>query len=595
MKKISIVLFLIIVSSLVFATAGDIKIYQGENTPDSFDWYAITQTGANYVTAAQWKFENTLLRDVKLTTMILDSSGTGNDTKMNISIYEDTDGDGKYLFISDDLIAEGTYATDDGFALFNLESNKEFIIPANSSKSYFVVYQTNEIDDYGGTYIHTIDTLVGENTSTSAEVTGTYVSKMILSPTTTYHIFGDYFIELTSQNGLMAWTSNIQDYSGHMGVYIQGQLVPDTSLTSQMNFGCGTNKRDTGYVYGGGGQYNITLSSPIFQKMRSSYDSLSNVVVVMRSTQTTGTDDITMVVRKDTIDGEIIGEQTITVNATNQEKKFIFTFNDCAGDTYCGNQSVEAGEECENLIIPKICDDYEGYFSGELSCTDTCTVDYLQCNNMEADLGIQCTNSGLENATYDCTTLNETYGTEYISGTLTFNGACDADLSGCEVAEPIAPPTDPVDDTPVDNNDPVEPLTNGPIDPPTNPGPSPASCGNGIIELGEYCEVGDLQGASCTDFDYDKGILGCNSNCNYDTSNCVKVNEQGEVIATGSTDGDNLVDNNLQTGPAPNETNLEEGLDIIPFAGAGIIIIILIGIVYYFTSIKSKVKIVKKK
>jgi len=49
---------------------------------------------------------------------------------------------------------------------------------------------------------------------------------------------------------------------------------------------------------------------------------------------------------------------------------------------------------------------------------------------------------------------------------------------------------------------------------------SPIVCGNGIIEAGEQCDLGQLGGLGCTDRGYFSGTLACYSNCTYDESSC---------------------------------------------------------------------------
>ena len=47
-----------------------------------------------------------------------------------------------------------------------------------------------------------------------------------------------------------------------------------------------------------------------------------------------------------------------------------------------------------------------------------------------------------------------------------------------------------------------------------------SGCGDSIIDSGEKCETNDLAGATCQSLGFLKGTLACNSNCQYDTSNC---------------------------------------------------------------------------
>src|SRR5260221_9287362 len=56
------------------------------------------------------------------------------------------------------------------------------------------------------------------------------------------------------------------------------------------------------------------------------------------------------------------------------------------------------------------------------------------------------------------------------------------------------------------------------------------TCGNGIIDPGEACEPGNLNGANCataTSGAKSIGILGCLPNCSYDVSGCSSAGPGG--------------------------------------------------------------------
>lgn len=46
-------------------------------------------------------------------------------------------------------------------------------------------------------------------------------------------------------------------------------------------------------------------------------------------------------------------------------------------------------------------------------------------------------------------------------------------------------------------------------------------CGNEVVENGEDCENGDLQGKTCSNLGYSSGNLSCDISCSFDTSSCV--------------------------------------------------------------------------
>ena len=49
---------------------------------------------------------------------------------------------------------------------------------------------------------------------------------------------------------------------------------------------------------------------------------------------------------------------------------------------------------------------------------------------------------------------------------------------------------------------------------------SGSRCGNGQIDEGEECDGSNRNGETCASLGYDRGILRCNSDCNFDTSTC---------------------------------------------------------------------------
>ncbi len=81
---------------------------------------------------------------------------------------------------------------------------------------------------------------------------------------------------------------------------------------------------------------------------------------------------------------------------------------------------------------------------------------------------------------------------------------------------------------------------------PNDPRSFPLPCGNGVLEEGEQCEVGDLDGADCTTLGFLSGELGCALDCSFDTAEC---NNCGNAFRDGQEecDGDDLGESSCVT------------------------------------------------
>ncbi len=65
-------------------------------------------------------------------------------------------------------------------------------------------------------------------------------------------------------------------------------------------------------------------------------------------------------------------------------------------------------------------------------------------------------------------------------------------------------------------------------------------CGDGIKGEGEYCDGDDLGGATCESLGYESGVLGCTPECTFDTTGCEGEVEQ--VCGNGVREGDEECD-----------------------------------------------------
>jgi hypothetical protein len=62
-----------------------------------------------------------------------------------------------------------------------------------------------------------------------------------------------------------------------------------------------------------------------------------------------------------------------------------------------------------------------------------------------------------------------------------------------------------------------------------------AYCGDGTIDPGEDCEVGNLNGATCASEGFETGTLACGAGCVFDTSGCACAASAPSFPATGQT------------------------------------------------------------
>lgn len=175
----------------------------------------------------------------------------------------------------------------------------------------------------------------------------------------------------------------------------------------------------------------------------------------------------------------------------------------------CGNSIIEGSEVCDGAALGgKTCTSL-GYKSGTLSCSSSCQLNTAACTNPSTPL---CGNKVIETGeACDGTTLGGKTCTSlgFTGGTLACSSTCQLNTASCTK-------------------------------------PTSSVCGNNILEAGEQCESNTLNGQTCFSLGYDRGYLGC-YNCKFNINLCErivpdicgnKVIEDGEQCETGNLNGE---------------------------------------------------------
>jgi hypothetical protein len=324
----------------------------------------------------------------------------------------------------------------------------------------------------------------------------------------------------------MGWSVGSDFIDGYM---IRQNIQTDEDLSFKVYENCeilaDNNSTDSG-------TYNIFNSSPIGQTFKSYFEDFNAIGINMRSTFANEEDQITVRIRRDNLDGEILKEASLDIVGTQYNSWYLFKFGENTCEASCGNQIIDEGEECDtDFLNGKICQDFEGYYGGTLSC-NACKLNFESCIDMRGDLKFYCESMGLQNESSDCTGLNQVYKTEYISGTYDFDNSCIVDISNCKTTIETQTIPDLSNETKI--------------------------CGNGVKESGEECDINDFTNITCLDFNFEKGELQCSNNCNIVADNCYNNEEpdQNTIIIDENNLDTPIVDKNTLI-----DLNQEEELD----------------------------------
>jgi hypothetical protein len=236
-----------------------------------------------------------------------------------------------------------------------------------------------------------------------------------------------------------------------------------------------------------------------------------------------------------------------TIQSTNQ-----LDVSELPPPIVCGDGVAEGTEECDLTDFAGETCVTQGFDSGSLSCTGSCTIDTGACSNI-----VPCTFS---TGSWDATTATEG---DVVGLTLTGTGDCDGLETNYVVWENDVTGDDPVITEPVNTNfvggtvitSWVSEFQNDGVGDPeyyfianlvTNPGetftstnelsvaeaPTPVVCGDGLREAPEQCDLTDLNGQTCMSLGFVGGSLSCDGSCNFDTTSCLT-----EICGNGIQEG----------------------------------------------------------
>jgi len=234
-----------------------------------------------------------------------------------------------------------------------------------------------------------------------------------------------------------------------------------------------------------------------------------------------------------------------------------FNTNKCIGGQggICGDQVVDAGEQCDGANLGAISDCIDlGFSGGNLHCGLDCLYSTAQCQSPDGgncgdniiDAGEQCDgqNWGVINGCVDfgfgagvlsCDSecQFDTNACSFITGTGTcgdrFIGSgelCDGSnwgtVSGCSDFDAFTAGSLGCD-------------TSCDFDTSACTGGMGSACGDGVLDAGESCDGTNLGGVnSCTDLGFADGAIGCDGSCALDTTGCIPF--------FGSNCGDGVID-----------------------------------------------------
>ncbi len=218
----------------------------------------------------------------------------------------------------------------------------------------------------------------------------------------------------------------------------------------------------------------------------------------------------------------------------------------------CGNNQLDAGEQCDSAQLGGQDCVGLGFDGGTLGCTSGCTHDTtgctrFSCGDGQITTGETCDGTDLAGGT--CASVGD-----FIGGTLLCSSTnCLYDVSGCipiRCGDGVISTGEACDDNNAGSGDGCNILCSVETGWECSGEPSVCTrlCGNNTVNTGEQCDGGQLDGTACTDLGFDLGNLACNADCTFNTADCSTFScGDGMVTGIEDCDGANLNGSDCQS------------------------------------------------